>query len=143
MWIPSSNTQPLSKYALRPSLRCSYVYIAPLCMRKPRLVAMSRLPSRARSKRSARISFWRLLTPLEETFAWPVALSSMKKHLLHRAMPKVACFSSLNRPGSRLLHLSQASQRFLSSSNWTSYPGRTASSSFSWENAKYMLSVSI
>ena len=34
MWMPSSNTQRLSQYVLRPSLRCSYVYMAPLCMRK-------------------------------------------------------------------------------------------------------------
>ena len=48
-----------------------------IVVRKPRLVAMSRLPSRAHSNLSPRISFWRLLTPLEDTFACPVALSSM------------------------------------------------------------------
>ena len=49
----------------------------------------------------------------------------------------------LEQAGLAVAHLSQANQSFLSSSNWASYPGRMASSSFSRENAKYMLSVSI
>ena len=72
---PSANAMNYVKFTavMAGSIALSYVYIAPLCMRKPQLVAMSRRPSRACSYRSQRSSFWHLLTPCPSGLARSLA----------------------------------------------------------------------
>ena len=74
------------------------------CLLKPLFVAMSLCPSSAISYLFHRSSFWAFDMSLEDIFALPLLSSSTK---LHNAMALVPSDSSLNKPGSLLLHLFQ------------------------------------